>query len=84
MCVYIYHMYNIKKYKTMTKKVNFLDERKPYIRNGTAQAVLKKDCPTAEKYSLCGPGCKSCTCSCTGGKSCTSWSSGDGGGDSND
>ena len=51
-----------------TKKVNFLGAREPYARKGTAQAVLGKVNPKIEKYSLCGPGCKSCNCSCTGGK----------------
>lgn len=52
----------------LIKKINFLNERTPYIRKGTAQAVLRKSNPKMEKYSLCGVGCKSCSCSCVGGK----------------
>ena len=49
------------------KKINFLGERKPYAKKGTAQAVLGVVSPKAEMYSLSGPGCKSCTCSCKSG-----------------
>lgn len=53
--------------ETNKKRVNFLGERKPYVRKHTVQTVLSKTTPTVELYSLCGPGCKSCSCSCTGG-----------------
>ena len=62
------------------KKVNFLGERIRYVRKGTVNAVLGKSNPHSEKYSLCGSGCKSCTCS-YGGDS-DSGSDSDGGGDS--
>jgi len=49
------------------KKINFLDERKSYVRKGTVQSVLGLNPSKIEIYSLCGDGCKSCNCSCTGG-----------------
>ena len=45
-------------------KINFLGARVSYARKGTAQAVLGKVNPNTEKYSLCGPGCKSCNGGC--------------------
>jgi hypothetical protein len=55
------------KRKKTVPEVNFLNKRLPYTRKGTAQAVLGQVNPKIEIYSLCGDGCKSCTCSCTGG-----------------